>query len=168
MSTIIAVDPGKKGAYAFYDPYAGQLEIFDMPVVERNKKSELDIARLVRAWSIYAPTTLILERVHSMPRQGVASAFDFGRTFGATEAAAIANGHTVIYVAPQQWKHQVGLVAANSDAKKDKKKASRQLAIETFPNHANKFKRAMDDGRAEAALMAWWYAESENHTITNP
>lgn len=160
MTAILAVDPGKKGAYAFYDPFAGQLEVFDMPLVERNKKLHLDISRLIRTWSIYEPTTLILERVASMPRQGVASAFDFGRTFGATEAAAIANGHTIVYVTSAQWKHQVGLVAVKDDAKKDRKNASRALAIELFPGSADKFKRAMDDGRAEAALMAWWYVES--------
>lgn len=160
MTAVLAVDPGKKGAYAFYDPFAGQLEVFDMPTLERNKKSHLDIARLIRAWSIYEPTILVFEDVHSMPRQGVASAFDFGVTCGATEAAAIANGHTVVRVTPTQWKHQVGLIAPRGATKEVRKRMSRALATETFPGSADKFKRVMDADRAEAALMAWWYVES--------
>ena len=37
------------------------------------------------------------------------------------------------------------------------KDASRMRAMELFPTRAELFKRAKDDGRADAALIAYWY-----------
>ena len=37
------------------------------------------------------------------------------------------------------------------------KDASRMRAMELFPSKAELFKRAKDDGRADAALIAYWY-----------
>ena len=49
-------------------------------------------------------------------------------------------------VPPSTWKKALGLSAD--------KNASRQRAIETWPEHVRTFARVRDDGRAEAALLA--------------
>jgi crossover junction endodeoxyribonuclease RuvC len=38
------------------------------------------------------------------------------------------------------------------------KDGSRLRAIELFPNYGQLFARKKDDGRADAALLAYWYA----------
>jgi hypothetical protein len=53
------------------------------------------------------------------------------------------------YVTPATWTKAVGRVAG--------KDASRMRAMELFPSKADLFKRAKDDGRADAALIAYWY-----------
>jgi crossover junction endodeoxyribonuclease RuvC len=42
------------------------------------------------------------------------------------------------------------------------KDTSRQLAMQRFPDYAEKFVRKKDDGRAEAALIALYGAEVLN------
>ena len=54
----------------------------------------------------------------------------------------------VTYVAPATWTRAMG--------KPQGKDASRHRAMELFPDHQQRFKRVMDDGRAEAALIATW------------
>jgi hypothetical protein len=54
------------------------------------------------------------------------------------------------YVAPSKWKRDLG-THRTTRALPDRR------AIELWPNHAAKFSRAKDDGRAEAALIAWWH-----------
>jgi hypothetical protein len=54
-----------------------------------------------------------------------------------------------VYVTPTKWKRALGLGADKGD--------SRRRAMETWPYMASKFARVKDDGRAEAALIAWWH-----------
>ena len=84
-----------------------------------------------------------------MPKQGVTSSFNFGRSKGVVEGVFAAAGRPIVYVSPGVWKRALGL-------SKDKG-ASRRRAIELWPDHTDKFRRAKDDGRAEAALIALWY-----------
>ena len=41
------------------------------------------------------------------------------------------------------------------------KGVSRRRAIELWPDHRKAFERVKDDGRAEAALLAWWWWKRE-------
>jgi crossover junction endodeoxyribonuclease RuvC len=72
--------------------------------------------------------------------------FNFGRAVGQLEAATIATGARVSYVAPQVWKRALGVKADKDHA--------RLRAAQLFPAHAAAFARKMDDGPAEAALIA--------------
>jgi crossover junction endodeoxyribonuclease RuvC len=56
----------------------------------------------------------------------------------------------VTYISPQGWQK-----AVNARSGKD---GNRQRAAEVFPAYAHMFSRKKDDGRADAALMAWWGA----------
>ena len=91
----------------------------------------------------------VIEDVHAMPKQGVASMFKFGRSLGIAEGVLAGNGCSLRYVTPTKWKRALGL---NQD-----KGASRRRAIELWPSKAGLFKRVKDDGRAEAALIGWWW-----------
>jgi crossover junction endodeoxyribonuclease RuvC len=67
-------------------------------------------------------------------------------------------------VTPAQWKFGVGLNAVSGQDQKARKNASREKAIELFPQYADLFARVKDDGRAEAALMAWWFVHKRKYS----
>lgn len=151
---ILAIDPGAKGALAFFDVEKGALVVVDMPTVEvkRGNKSKVEISPQMVAAEIKSklPRIAILERVGAMPGQGVSSMFQFGRGVGMLEGVLSALQIPVTYIAPQTWQKAVGVRGG--------KDANRARAAELFPAHADLFKRAKDDGRADAALMSWWAA----------
>lgn len=151
---ILAIDPGAKGALAFFDVDKGNLVIVDMPTVEvkRGNKAKVEISPQLLGAEIKSrlPRIAVLERVGSMPGQGVSSMFQFGRGVGMLEGVLAALQIPVTYITPQAWQKAVGVRGG--------KDAGRARAAELFPAYADLFKRAKDDGRADAALMAWWAA----------
>jgi len=153
---ILAIDPGAKGALAFFDQVAGTLEIVDTPTVEvkRGAKTKNEISAQMLAAIIQArkPSQAVVEKVGAMPGQGVSSMFQFGRGVGMIEGVLAALQVPVTYVAPQSWQKSVGARSG--------KDGNRQRAAELFPAYASSFGRAKDDGRADAALMAWWRASN--------
>ena len=152
---FIGIDPGLNGAIAFLDTEKGHLSVLDMPVLEliRNGKAK----REVSAHGLASVFTLaenvshaVLERVGAMPGQGVTSVFSFGRSVGLVEGVLAARGITASIVTPQAWQKAAGVRGG--------KDGSRQRAMELFPNYAGLFARKKDDGRADAACMAWYAA----------
>jgi hypothetical protein len=151
MSTLtVGVDPGLSGAIAYVSPSGDLVDVADMPVVGGQVSAHL-LATL-DAWESCPGCcfgTVVIEDVHAMPKQGVTSSFNFGRSKGVVEGVFAGAGRPIEYVSPATWKRALHL-------SKDKG-ASRRRAIELWPDHSDKFKRAKDDGRAEAALIALWY-----------
>jgi crossover junction endodeoxyribonuclease RuvC len=155
---ILGIDPGLSGALTFYDPEVNTLFAYDMPTftVSVNKKQRriLDEDELVRIIAIYQlnhDLTAIVENVHSMPEQGVASSFKFGVCFGAIRGALAALQVPRRYVEPAVWKRHFKLT---SD-----KDAARRRASELLPKHAGLWSLKKHDGRAEAALLAYFGAQ---------
>ena len=69
-----------------------------------------------------------LERVHSMPGQGVASSFKFGQGFGNLEMALTAARIPFTYVTPQKWQKELGCLT------KGNKNVSKSRAQQLFPH----------------------------------
>lgn len=152
---IVGIDPGASGAIAFFDPKAGTLEVHDMPVmeIERGGKTKREISPKLLANILHddhAHNIVWIEKVGAMPGQGVSSMFQFGRGVGMIEGVIAAEGLPLNYVTPQAWQKAVGVRGG--------KDGSRLRAVELFPKYANLFARKKDDGRAEAALIAWYGA----------
>ena len=151
----IGIDPGLNGAIAFLDTEKGHLSIVDMPVLEiqRNGKTKKEVSPhgLTNIFMAAGPVNhSVLERVGAMPGQGVSSVFSFGRSVGVVEGVLSAFQITVSIVTPQAWQKAAGVRGG--------KDGSRMRACELFPNYAGLFARKKDDGRADAALMAWYAA----------
>ena len=148
----IGVDPGLSGAIAVMSPES--LKIFDMPTmtVERNGKAKRQVSATELAELLYLYSGkdchVYCERVSAMAGQGVTSVFSFGRSFGMIEGILAALHMPVTYVAPATW-----VKAVHRGAGKD---ASRQRAMELFPENQADFKRVKDDGRSDASLIAYW------------
>lgn len=150
----IGIDPGLNGAVAFL--MGNEAYVFDTPTMEvegedkvRRKYNTAAMANLLKQYAMPASESLVvLESVHSMPKQGVASSFTFGEGLGMWKGIIAAYGLPLELPSPQRWKK-----ALLADQGKEKS-ASRFKAIQLFPALADKLSRVKDDGRAESLLLA--------------
>ena len=157
MNYVIGIDPGISGAVAVFED--GKLvNVSDMPTlkVESGKTTKSHISaitlfRMLEGWQQMGNDQMhiVIEKVGAMPGQGVTSMFNFGRSAGIIEGVVAALQRPYTYVTPAAWTKAVGRATG--------KDASRMRAMELFPTRAELFKRAKDDGRADAALIAYWY-----------
>lgn len=157
---IIGVDPGATGAFAILDTETHHLVIIDMPTtkVKRGTRqvNQVDAVRLANLLRSHADgARAIVEKVHSMPGQGVASTFSFGRAAGIIEGVLAALDIPFSLVPPATWTKKMRLFGG--------KDGSRARASELFPDQAHLFARKKDDGRADATLIACYAAEEEEH-----
>lgn len=146
---VIGVDPGLSGAIA--GVLDGDLKwVVDMPVAANEVAvpllNELYDPDEYGPWHTTTESVVAVERVGSMPKQGVSSTFKFGKAYG-TVLGYFGGRHRVIHVTPQQWKKTFTLGGKD-------KEAGRLLALERWPHMADRFGRKKDHGRAEAALIA--------------
>ena len=148
--TVAGIDPGKDGALAIVHGDKS-VEFFDVPKIKLRGKERPEWGTWWRSWtsalSFAMPDLIVIEDVAARPGQGVTSMFNFGRTLGFAHAIATFNGCTVQWVTPSVWKGKLGLLNSG-------KGASRAICGNLYPATVPQLKRAMDDGRAEAALLA--------------
>lgn len=144
---LVGIDPGLAGALVFIDLQGAIVEVEDMPVIGKKDVNAHMIANLVRG---YGPvTTAVVEKAQSMPGQGVSSVFNYGTGYGKILGVLAALEIPIVSITPSVWKKPWHLGTDKS--------LSRRRATDRWPEWADSFKRAKDDGRAEAALMvAGW------------
>jgi len=134
----LGIDPGQKGGYAMIDgdnicTYPWD----DKEFIEFVKK--IDNAHCV----------CCLEKVGAMPKQGITSTFNFGKSAGFIEGVLQTCGISYQLVPPQKWKKEFSI---SSD-----KNQSITVCKRLFPNiDLKRTERCKtdSDGMAEAALMA--------------
>ncbi len=145
---ILGIDPGCSGACAWYFPEApDRIAVEDMPTIGKF----VDGAFLARRIDQMRPTIAAIEFVHALPKQGVSSTFNFGDAFGVVRGVLAAKGIPCHLVTPTRWKKHFRL---SSD-----KEEARALAVRLWPS-CDGFERKKDHGRAEAALIARFGAET--------
>lgn len=149
---IIGIDPGFTGALACYNN-GGIISIIDMPLLMHGGKSALD-SKTIYSWLLpLKPQLVVIERVHSMPGQGISSTFRFGEGFGILQGiVATLPNCRVLMPPPAVWKVIMG-VTANKDT-------SLERVRREFPLDGRYFSRKKDNGRAEALLLAMFGARS--------
>jgi crossover junction endodeoxyribonuclease RuvC len=116
----------------------------------RTVSGMLDATAFAHALADMKAERVVVENVHSMPKQGLSSTFKFGMGVGIIHGVAGALRLPLTLVTPSQWK------SFHSLAAKDKE-ASRALAIRKWPNHNRHLDRKKDADRAEALLIGDWY-----------
>ena len=155
MTVVLGIDPGASGGLAFFNVERGLLDVFDMPIVsvKRGGKNKREVSAQMLQSIIGARRVhnAFVEKVGAMPGQGVSSMFQFGRSVGMVEGVLATLLIPTSYVTPQVWQKEVGARGG--------KDASRARAAELFPAYAANFQRKKDDGRADAALIAWFGAQ---------
>lgn len=184
----VGIDVGWEGAVCVMNDYF--VETYSYPIIETTDsngkiKKRLNIEEMFNIFTQIIPlnSVILIEDIHSMPRQGVVSAFSFGRQLGVLEAMMTTfTGAEPFYVTPQKWKEvypqlitdemrdikeKSKLVKGkeknklNYRYKKLAKEQSIILANEIFNSHyVNSMKVSMEqtffekDGEAEAFLIA--------------
>jgi crossover junction endodeoxyribonuclease RuvC len=148
---VVGIDPGLRGGVAGLDLERRILWATETPVVKEKDKLEYDIARIAALLRAAKPDLVVLERVHSMPRQGVASTFLFGMGFGILRGIIGTLDLPIRLVAPQTWKAKLQITAD--------KETSRNRASELFADCRHFWKLKKHDGIAEAALLAHFGAD---------
>jgi len=154
MRYVIGIDPGASGAVAILGVNAMLIEVWDIPTVQiksgktvKKRISPEMFAAEIRNWT--DAEACFSEKVGARPGQGVSSMFVFGESLGIIRGTMAALSIPTTLVTPALWKKDMKLPAAS-------KEWSRQRAAQMWPSHAKEFSRVKDDGRAEAALLAFW------------
>ena len=144
---FIGVDPGKTGALAIIDESLQKVEIVDYPGSIVSLYKLLD--KLFDEWDIHISLVhAYIEKVGTMPKQGIVSAFTFGENYGAWQYAMASAEIPYEFVTPRKWQKAM----FDSKKEKDTKKQSLDLARRLFPKvdlHLEKH-----DGRADALHLA--------------
>lgn len=150
MTTYIGIDPGLSGAIAAIRPNGG-IEIADTPTMQvkkgKGKRNEYLPAQMAEFLNGYSNCHVFIEKVHSMPGQGVSSMFRMGEGYGLWIGILSALKIPFTKVTPQAWKKE--LMAGLKD-----KDAARGRAQELFPHAMVFLKRKKDCDRADALLIA--------------
>jgi crossover junction endodeoxyribonuclease RuvC len=96
MVNYLGIDPGNSGALALVDSDGAHIDTIKLKETPRDVWAWLDECRGSIAFAV-------LEKVHSMPRQGVASSFKFGESFGFCQGMLTAAGVRFEFATPQKW-----------------------------------------------------------------
>jgi crossover junction endodeoxyribonuclease RuvC len=148
----IGIDAGFSGAWGMIDHNNVYIACGDMHHTDKHILTNVVYAEIID--SLHGDDVeVVVETVHSMPKQGVASSFKFGVAYGGAVALAERLNCVWHMVTPQVWKKALKL-----DSDKNKSSA---LARELWP-YAPLF-RKKDNGRAEALLMAYWLRKQNGH-----
>lgn len=133
---FIGIDPGKTGAVALIGLQGDFVGLADyteaLPFLE-SKKDCISFA--------------YLERVHSMPKQGVSSTFSFGENYGWWQGVLQAFKIPFETKLPQEWQKGFDLKKSKSEAK-----PSLEIARRMFPDAPLTLKK--HHNRADAILIA--------------
>ena len=134
----IGIDPGKTGAMAILDNKGKYINILDFGQ-----------EGLMPALIDYAPVVKFayLEKVHSVPGQGVVSTFSFGENFGWWQGVLGSLGIPYTTSRPQDWMKKYSLQKSSASDK-----PGLEVARKLFPEAPLRLKK--HHNRADALLIA--------------
>jgi crossover junction endodeoxyribonuclease RuvC len=110
----------------------------------------LDSVAFAKALADMRVTHVVVEHVHSMPRQGMSSTFKFGLGCGIIHGVVGALQIPMTLASPVKWKTFHALISRD-------KETARQLAIRRWPHLEHHLARKKDVDRAEALLIGDWF-----------
>ena len=154
---VLGIDPGQTGGLVLLEREHCKAPIkliaaMLMPLTTKEHTSKPTVfVPKVEVWfgkatGLHFVELGVIENVHSMPAQGVASSFQFGRMFGAAEMIIQQWCEVQRYTTPQEWKKDLGLGPAKS--------AAMTMATNLYGDKHWKLRK--HEGIAEAALIATW------------
>jgi hypothetical protein len=182
ITHILGIDPGLSGAIALVTTDGELFDVTDMPIITTTKKvkgkikssSRIDVAGVRTVMADYADhsrhrwdTHVVIEEQSTRAGLGATSVLKTGYGYGLLVGIAEALGCEWSTIRPQDWKQwHPGLIGAGSHLPAGSKRtraiktASRVAAMARYPHHADLFRLAKNDGRAEAALIGDAYLRS--------
>ena len=121
MNYFLGIDPGASGGAAVIDEDLKVISLMKFAATER------DISDWFLEQVPPLDTVAAIEQVHAMPKQGVASSFKFGQSYGFLRAMLIAFGIRFEAVTPGKWQRHLGCLSRGD------KNVTKAKAGEMFP-----------------------------------
>jgi crossover junction endodeoxyribonuclease RuvC len=149
VTKYLGVDCGLSGALAVVERINGiatLVDCIDMPVIDTDRRRRIDSIAAAEWIALHGPVCAFIEVAQSMPRQGVASTFAYGRAAGTVEAVIALHRIPITFVQASSWKRKLHLAGRD-------KEAARALALRLFPRQHELLARKSDHHKAEAALV---------------
>ena len=149
----LGVDPGLENGFAVVDDAGALLLATEIVPIGEGARKRLPLAGLGDLIHTFGVTCAVIEAVAAMPKHGIASDSRFGRATGSIEGALTALQVMITFINPTTWKRVIGVSAS--------KEGARALAIQRWPGQQQLFARKRDHNRAEAALLAVYYLQTQ-------
>ena len=128
INSFVGIDPGNGGGIAVLTEEGDTLD-----VVTRKFPSDVrDVGIFLKAATNNTNYRVAIEKVHSMPKQGVKSTFTFGMNYGIWIGSLRTLDIDFIKVQAKQW--QAHYEIPSNIAYYDRKKELKKIAIDLFPN----------------------------------
>lgn len=140
MTLILGIDPGKSGALAVLDRDTNRVTCYDMPGTTRELHDLIAGLPMIKI--------AVVEKPFYPPQNGTANAGKKGEDYGVLIGALQWRDIPFREVRPADWKKSLSVPAAKDSA--------RQRAGQFFPDDSEQWPLKKHDGRAEAALIAWY------------
>ena len=153
---ILGIDPGVSGGIGYL--LGQELAVNDLPVVLIGSTKQIvapDLARMVRD---YDPDVVVVETNAANGGNGSLANFSMALSMGVIFGVVGTLGYPLVRVKPREWQPKVGLGTIKGTAA-ERKEASRQRALELWPNHEG-LNLKKHHNRADAALIAEAYRRS--------
>lgn len=177
MRRILGIDPGVNGGCALFLPDSITATVpkgmFDIPTVGEGKQREIDYAGLRDLIFEVRPDVAVIEIINAfMPapeegegqtRWGNTSLLRFGGAYYAIHAVVDCLGIPRHRVGSAAWKHHFGLRGKKGKGRTDD--SARQVVLRRWPATQPFLKFKNCQNRAEAFLIAAWYAETDGGRI---
>ncbi|MEK9735756.1 MAG: hypothetical protein VW239_00370 [Candidatus Nanopelagicales bacterium] len=138
---FLGIDPGASGGIAWLSSFSEEARAHKFPDTERDAY-EVFLMALADAGRNNLSTFAIIERVHSMPKQGVVSSFKFGQSYGFLRGCLIALEIPFEEATPQSWQKAIGCLSRGD------KNVTKAKAQQLFPG------RRITHATADALLLA--------------
>lgn len=157
VTLYYGADPGKSGGIACQArSRSGSLKAVGWIVMP---PSPLELIQSIRETrDLHKPDAeyMVLESVHSMPKQGVKSMFTFGRGLGRLEMLPAFFNMTLQELRPQAWMKQLNIPPGSSDLSKPEQKERLRLITQKMFPKLDLWKRTLGEQRAvcDALLMS--------------
>lgn len=152
MALILGIDPGKKGALAILDSETNSVMTHDMPGTTR------DLHNLIAGLPIIK--VAVVEKPYYPAINGTSNAGKKGEDYGVLIGALQWRDIPFHEVPPAEWKKSLHIPTD--------KNAARQRANQFYPDNADQWPLVKHDGRAEAALIAWYGLKWAKRPIQTP
>lgn len=155
MKIYIGIDPGSvSGSIAFLKYDNDQLvEIGDMQFGKHTPKEWFEAIYSLGDDECFC----VVESVHSMPKQGVTSAFTFGKNAGMIEMALIASKIPYQLITPHTWMKAYGMRRNKKESKTEWKKRLRERLQQLMPE------LKVTNANADAYLIALYCANEKRN-----
>ncbi len=150
----LGADPGASGAIAVIDGSTMNLTVFKW-----TEDRALNFEMLQKIRNCYGVIHGVVERVHSMPQQGVRSTFTFGRNYGELLMALTAAKIPFEDVTPAKWQSDLSVKKREKGKNAQHKRNLAALARQLYPN------TKLTLATADAALLATWMYRKTLKTV---